>query len=70
VEFVADTAALGRFSPSTSVSFANYSTDCSTHHPSFKAGTIGQIVADVPSAFGLIWSNQHTALFYSFGLRD
>jgi hypothetical protein len=57
-----DEEALGRFSPSTSVSPATHSTDCYTliiiiiiiiiiniiYHLSSRTGAIGQTVADVP----------------------
>jgi hypothetical protein len=46
---------LRKFSPSTSVSPANHSTDCFTFiiHPSSGAGTIGLIVDDVPCGLSL-----------------
>jgi hypothetical protein len=49
----------GRFSPSTSVSPTNsHTTNCFlTHHLSSEAGTIGQLVADVPS--GLSFTPPH-----------
>jgi hypothetical protein len=50
--FVVDKAALGRFSPSTSVFTPTHSTDCPynhRHHVSSWVGTVGQIVADVLS---------------------
>jgi hypothetical protein len=50
--------ALGRFSQSISVSLTNHNTDCSTLVIIIiiiiiRAGTIGQIVADVPSGLSL-----------------
>jgi hypothetical protein len=51
----------GSFSQSTSVSPANsHSTDCSlhTHHPSSGAGTIGQLVGDVPSGLSVTPSQE------------
>jgi hypothetical protein len=45
---------LGQVSPSTSVSCANSQfTDCSTLIINIRVGTIGQIVADVPSGLSL-----------------
>jgi hypothetical protein len=43
----------GRFSPSTSVSLPILIPPTAPHSPSSGAGTIGQIVADVPSGLSL-----------------
>jgi hypothetical protein len=66
-----------RFSPSTTISLAkSHSTDCSTfiiiHHPGL--GTIGQLVADVPSGLCLTAPKEKTAdfkeLLIDLGGRD
>jgi hypothetical protein len=53
--FVVDEVELGRFSPSTSVSPANLHSTKFSILTVTRAGTIGQLVADVPSgpSFGL-----------------
>jgi hypothetical protein len=57
VEFAVDKVALGQVFPSSSVSPANsHSTGCSTLIN--RAGTIGELVADVTSGFSLTASQE------------
>jgi hypothetical protein len=59
VEFVVDEVKLGRFSPSTSVSPANFhSTDYSTLMSSGAGTVVGPVEADVPSGLSLNSSHE------------
>jgi hypothetical protein len=60
----------GRFSPSTSVSLANsFSAVFHTHHHlSSGAGTIGQIVADVPSGLSFAPPQETRNTLHSYNL--